>query len=101
VVKLIALYTKPDDPEAFLHYYFTSHAPLVEKTPGLAKIVVSRVDADSFGQPAPYFLMAEMHYPDRATFEAAMKSRVNLLAAKDLQGFAKGLVTFLICETAE
>lgn len=101
MVKLIALYTKPDDPEAFLHYYFASHEPLVEKTPGLAKIIVNRVDSDAFGQPAPYFLMTEMHYPDRPTFEAAMKSRENLLAARDLRGFAQGLVTFLVCETAE
>lgn len=38
-VKLLAMYTQPDDVDAFLTHYRDVHAPLVEKVPGLTKLV--------------------------------------------------------------
>ena len=49
------------------------------------------------GEPA-YFLIAELHFPDRETFDAAMASPENAAAGKDLMSFAKGLVTLLVAE---
>ncbi len=96
-VKLIALYTKPDDEAAFRDHYHNVHLPLVEKTPHLEKTVIHRVTGALFGEPA-YFLIAEMYFPDRARFDEAMASPENRAAGKDLMGFAKGLVTLLIAE---
>ncbi|MBX6341365.1 MAG: EthD family reductase, partial [Thermomicrobiaceae bacterium] len=89
MIKLVALYRKPADPEGFMRHYREVHTPLVEKTPGLERIEVSRVTGDAFGGEPPYFLIAEMYYPDRDTFNAAMRSEENRAAAKDLMGFAK------------
>lgn len=98
--QLIALYQKPDDPAAFLAYYFDVHMPLVRQTPGLLKAEAYQVKANAMGGESPYFLIAEMTYPDKATFEAAAASPENRAAGKDLMSFAKGKVTLLVAETA-
>jgi uncharacterized protein (TIGR02118 family) len=96
-VKLIALYKQPEDEAAFLSHYHDVHMPLVAKTPHLQKAVVNRVTGSPMGE-APYFLIAEMHFPDRARFDEAMASPENRAAGKDLMGFARRLVTLVVAE---
>ena len=100
-VKLIALYDRPDDPTAFFEHYETVHAPLVKKTPGLQSFVLNRVTENVFGPETPYVLIAEMTYPDRATFEAAMKSPENQAVGQDLMSFARGKVSVVVTDSAE
>jgi uncharacterized protein (TIGR02118 family) len=99
--KLIALYDQPDDPDSFMAHYTDVHMPLVRKTPGLLKAEASRVHANAMGGTAPYFLVAEMTYADKATFEAAMASAENRAAGKDLMSFARGKVKLLVAETQD
>lgn len=98
MIKLIALYKKPEDEEAFLKHYHEIHIPLVKKVPGLARTVINSVTASPMGGEPEYFLIAEMHYPDKTTFEAAMASPENRACGKDLMSFAKGKVTLLIAD---
>jgi uncharacterized protein (TIGR02118 family) len=100
-VKLIAIYDRPDDPEAFFRHYETVHAPLVKQTPGLHSLVLNRVTGDLFGGEPPYVLIAEMTYPDRATFDAAMKSPENQAVGRDLVSFAKGKVSVFVADSVE
>ena len=99
-VKLIALYRKPDDVDAFLRHYQEIHLPLVRKTPHLVSARVSRVTGSPMGEPA-YFLMAEMAFPDAERFQEAMRSPENRAAGRDLMSFAAGLVTSIITEDAD
>lgn len=94
-VKLVALYRKPEDEEAFLRHYEDIHMPLVRQTPHLEKAVIGRVTGSPMGEP-PYFLMAEMHYPDQERFDEAMRSPENRAAGKDLMTFARDLVTLMV-----
>lgn len=94
-VKLLALYRKPEDQAAFLDHYETVHAPLARAVPGLDKLVVNKVTGSPMGE-TDLFLIAEMHFPDQPTFDAAMASSENKAAGKDLMNFAKGLVTIVI-----
>ena len=96
--KLIALYDRPEDEVAFLSHYLDVHMPLVRQTPGLESARAWRVKANAMGGEAPYFLIAEMAYPDRAAFEQSMASAENRAAGKDLMTFAKGKVTLLVTE---
>ena len=96
MVRLMALYKEPDDPDAFMRHYEEVHMPLVKRTPGLKTIVVNRVTANLTGGPSPYFMIAEMHYPNQEAFDAAMESVENRAAGEDLMSFAKGLVTLLV-----
>ena len=98
-VKLVALYRKPDDEEAFLRHYHEVHMPLVAKTPHLEKAIVSKVTGAPVGEP-PYFLMAEMVFPDSERFQEAVKSPENKAAGKDLMSFARDLVTMMVVEEA-
>jgi uncharacterized protein (TIGR02118 family) len=100
-VKLIAIYDRPDDPEAFFKHYETVHARLVKKTPGLESFVLNRVTEDVLGGEPSYVLIAEMTYPDRATFDAAMKSPENQAAGQDLMSFAKGKVRILVADSMQ
>jgi uncharacterized protein (TIGR02118 family) len=96
-VKLLALYKRPEDEAAFLDHYDNVHAPLARAVPGLEKLVVNKVTGSPMGDPE-LFLIAEMHFPDRATFQFAMASEENRIAGRDLMTFAKGLVTILFAE---
>ena len=90
VVKLIAIYDSPDDPVAFFHHYEAVHAPLVKKTPGLQSFVLNRITGELVGGAPPYSLIAEMTYPDRATFDAAMKSPENAAVGQDTDELRQG-----------
>lgn len=94
--KLIALYTRPEDPAAFDAHYAQVHRPLVERIPGLARIVVNRGIDAPWGAAPPYYQVVEMHFPDEATFKAAMASPENAAAGKDIRKFAAGIVTLMV-----
>lgn len=96
--KLIVLYKKPDNVDAFMAHYNDVHMPLVRKIPGLEGVSVNRVTGSPMGGEPEYFIVTEMRFPDRATFDAAMSSPENREAGKDLMGFARGLVTLVTAE---
>ena len=98
MIKLIAMYEKPDDEAAFMEHYKNVHMPIVEKIPGLAEAHINKVVGSPMGGEPAYFLIAEMCFPDQATFDTAMASSENRAAGKDLANFAKGKVTLLIAE---
>ncbi|MGB8648839.1 MAG: EthD family reductase [Anaerolineae bacterium] len=100
MVKLVALYRKPEDPQAFEHAYFETHLPLVKKVPGLQRVQVTRVTGAPRGEPELY-MIAELYFPDKETMDRAMASPENQAAGKNLMGFARGLVTFLFAEEVE
>jgi uncharacterized protein (TIGR02118 family) len=92
MVKLVAMFTKPDDPEAFDRAYFDVHLPLNAKTPGLRRTEVTRVTGAPRGE-TPWYLVTEMYYDDAAAMQAAFASPEAAEAAKQLMSFAKGLVS--------
>ena len=96
MVKLIALYTHPDDPAEFDRRYFEEHLPLARALPGLERLVVNRVTGAPRGE-APYYVIAELHFPDRATMDAALASEESRQANRSLK-FAAGLVTLVFAE---
>jgi uncharacterized protein (TIGR02118 family) len=100
VIKLIALYKKPTNVDAFEEHYAHVHVPLVEKIPGLRKTEWTRMLAAPDGA-APYYMMYEMYFDDMTAYKAAMKSDENTAAAQDLMTFAGGLVTLLVAESYE
>jgi uncharacterized protein (TIGR02118 family) len=96
-VKLIAIYRKPEDEAAFNHHYESVHTPLVKKIPGLQALNVNRISKHLMGEDKPYMIV-EMVYADKASFDAAMASDENRATGKDVMGFAKGLVSLVIAE---
>src|SRR6266498_2081327 len=50
MVKLVAMFSKPEDPAAFDRAYFEEHLPLNAKTPGLRRTEVTRVTGRAAGR---------------------------------------------------
>jgi len=97
MIKLVALYKTPSDPEAFDKHYFGVHMPLVEKIPGLIKSEVSKLKALP-GTESSYYLITEMYYENMDSFNAAMASPEGKASARDLMSFAKDNVEFYLGE---
>lgn len=97
MVKLVALYRKPEDAAAFDKHYFEVHTPLALKMPGLVRAEIAKSVGAPGGEPA-YYLTAELYFKDMAALGAAMSSPEGKAAAKDLMSFAGKLVTMYFAE---
>jgi uncharacterized protein (TIGR02118 family) len=100
MVKLIALYTKPDDTDAFKRQYLNEHVPLAQKMPGLRKCELCWVTGSPGGEPR-YHLVASLYFDSLADLKAAMKSPEGMAAAKNIMGFAGKLIHMMIADVAE
>ena len=97
MVKLVALYKKPNDPEAFDNHYFNVHMPLADKMPGLRRTEISKTVGAPMGEP-PYYLMAELYFDDIDALKQAMSSPEGKAAAKDVMSFAGSIVTMMFAD---
>ncbi len=97
MVKLVAMFNKPEDPAAFDHAYFDVHLPLNAKTPGLRRTEVTRVTGALRGE-SPWYIVTEMYYDDDDSLRAGLASPEAAEAGGQLMTFAKGLVTFYTAE---
>lgn len=82
-VKLVVLYTQPDDPESFDEHYLGVHAPLVDDIPGLQKFEGARILAAADGGEHTYFRIAELWFADQSALEAALASEQGQATAAD------------------
>ena len=69
-VKLVVLYTQPDDPEAFESHYLSVHMPLVAAMPGLQKAESGKVA----GRNQPFYRITELWFADQDALNAAGSS---------------------------
>jgi uncharacterized protein (TIGR02118 family) len=72
--KIVVLYPHPTDAEEFERAYRDQHLPMVvEKVRGVSKGVITRVVGAPGGQ-APFYRMAELHFPSMEALQAAASS---------------------------
>lgn len=100
MIKLVALFKRPEDVEEFDKHYTEVHAPLMGRVPSLERMEVTRNLRAFRGEPE-YYLIAEMYFRDKESFDAAMASDENRAAGKDLMSFAREYVTMFYGETEE
>lgn len=100
MIKLIALFRKPDDPAAFDKHYWEVHAPLVRKVPGLRKYEVTNITGSPIGE-AKYYLMAEMYFDSSDAMNAGNASPEGKAVAKDAMSFAASYMTILFGQVKE
>jgi uncharacterized protein (TIGR02118 family) len=93
--KLVVLYSKPDDTEAFDRRYFEGHVPMVAQLPGLRRMEFHK----GAGDHASYYLMAEMSFDSMADLRACTRSDTMAAVIGDVNEFAAGSFTVLIAET--
>jgi uncharacterized protein (TIGR02118 family) len=74
-VKLVVLYTHPDDSGAFDEQYFDSHMPLVGRVPGLQRAETARVVAAADSGEQTYYRVTELYFADQGALDAAFGSQ--------------------------
>ena len=96
MVRLVALYSQPDDPAAFDAHYRDVHAPIVGRYPKLRDVRLTRADGVG-GRPSPYYLLAEMSFDSQADLDEALASEAGRESARDLRSFAgAGVALFVV-----
>ncbi len=98
-VKLIVLYPRPKDIEAFEKVYLTEHVPMaVAKLDGKTKIVASKVTASPQGPPA-FYRIAEIHFRSMADLQACAASEGGMQTVANAVSISSGgPPVFLIAE---
>ena len=87
-VKLVVLYTQPDDADGFDEHYLGRHAALVDKVPGLERWEGARFVAAADGGEPTYHRIAELYFADQAALQAALESEQGRATAADYQQIA-------------
>lgn len=87
-VKLVVLYTAPDDLDAFEDHYRTVHGPLVDKVPGLLRWEGARIVAAGDGGEQSYYRSAELYFADHDALQAALASEQGRATAADYERIA-------------
>ncbi|HEU5005962.1 MAG TPA: EthD family reductase [Jatrophihabitantaceae bacterium] len=87
-VKLVVLYTAPDDPAAFDEHYLGTHMPLAAKVPGLQRAETARFDAALDGGEVSYFRSAVLYFADVEALQAGLGSDEGQAVAADYQKIA-------------
>jgi uncharacterized protein (TIGR02118 family) len=100
VVRLIALYSPPEDPAAFDAHYRVVHAPIVSRYPKLLSVRLTKPDGVG-GRPAAFHLMAEMSFASRADLDEALASDAGRESGRDLRNFAGAGVTLFVADDAD
>ena len=73
-VKLVVMYPRPKDVEAFEKLYQSEHVPMaVEKLKGKTKLVATKVLGAPQGTP-PFYRIAEVHFPSMEALQACAAS---------------------------
>ncbi|HPF73889.1 MAG: EthD family reductase [Rhodanobacteraceae bacterium] len=96
MAKLIVLYKKPSDVQAFNEYYFSKHVPIASTIPGLEGVEVSDGPVGSPQGESPYHLVATLSFASMEALQAAMASPEGQKTAADLANFADGGAEILI-----
>lgn len=73
-VKLVVIYPRPKDVDAFENIYQTEHVPLaVARLSGKTKMVATKVLASPQGTP-PFYRVAEVYFPSMQALEQCAAS---------------------------
>ena len=82
--RMVATYNQPDDPEAFLEHYRTSHAVKTQRLPGLRQFTWGRARSMDGAEP-DQFLVAVLDFENQEQALAALSSPEGGEAMADME----------------
>jgi uncharacterized protein (TIGR02118 family) len=88
MARLVAIYKKPADVEAFEKHYFETHIPLAKKMPGFRKYEVSSGSISTLAGPSEVFLIGTLYFDDLESMQKAFASTEGRACAADRQNYA-------------
>ena len=87
-VKLVVLYTQPEDAAAFDRHYLDVHMPLAGKIPGLQRAETGKIVAAADSGELTYHRVAELYFADQQALGAGFASAEGKATAADYQKIA-------------
>jgi uncharacterized protein (TIGR02118 family) len=98
-VKVVIIYPRPQDEQAFETAYLNHHVPLVEgKLKGLTRLVLTRVTGSPQGKVAAYRI-AEVYFPSMGELRTSIDSDGGKEVIAHAQSISSGgPPLILICE---
>ena len=99
--KVVVLYPAPRDVDTFERAYMQEHAPMVtaENFKGMTRFVASRIVGMPDGSPAPFYRIAELHFPSMEALQAAAaSSSAQQVVAHAVSISSGGMPVFLVAE---
>lgn len=73
MAKLVVLYTRPSDTDAFDEHYMATHVPLARGVPGATWSFTRMTGTPRGGEPE-YYLMAEATFASEQDLQTALRS---------------------------
>ncbi|WP_418595779.1 EthD family reductase [Ponticoccus sp. (in: a-proteobacteria)] len=102
MARIQILYTTPADAEAFDAHYRDVHTPMVMAIPGLKRLVVSKLNELSDGEPSGWYMSAELHFASNAAMDSALQSPESKATDADFETFApKGTIVLRHADEAD
>jgi uncharacterized protein (TIGR02118 family) len=92
VYRIVVNYNHPEDPQAFLEHYRTTHAPLAKNLSGLSGYTWGVAESLDGSQP-PYFVTAVLDWPSKEAALADLGSAEGQAASADMGNFAQAGVS--------
>ena len=99
MAKVIAMYKRPADTDAFDRYYYGTHVPIAKKIRGLREYEVTTGPVATLQGVSPYHLVAVLTFDSMAAAQAALASPEGQATAADLANFAAAGVDLYIAES--
>jgi uncharacterized protein (TIGR02118 family) len=87
-VKLMVLYTHPEDADTFDRHYLDVHMPLVAKIPGLQRAESGRLVSALDGGEQTFHRVAELYFADQKALGLGFASDEGKATAADYQQIA-------------
>ncbi|HMF68428.1 MAG TPA: EthD family reductase [Phyllobacterium sp.] len=101
MARLVVLYKKPKNAEAFDKHYSAVHIPLAKKIPGLKKYDISQGAVRSPAGPSEIHLVATLYFDSLEALKAGLASAEGKATAGDLANFADGGAELYFFDTKE
>ena len=101
MAKLVVLYKKPKNAEAFDKHYASVHIPLAKKVPGRKKYDISNGAVRTPAGPSEIHLVATLYFDSLDALKAGLASPQGQAAAGDLANFADGGADLYFFDTRE
>lgn len=99
MAKLVILYCHPKDPAAFEDYYTHRHIPYAtENMPNVIDAENLRVTRAPDTDTPPFYRVSWLAYADLSDLQAGITSEAGQAVLGDLENFATGGATILICD---
>jgi uncharacterized protein (TIGR02118 family) len=83
MVRVLVLYNRPEDTQAFEQHYQEVHLPLVKTLPGLQRFTISRRILP-LNESEPYYLIAELDWTDMSALQQAFQSPEGQAIERDI-----------------